>query len=38
MYLEAGYTVVAIDHCLAPEHKLETIVTDVEAAYTWLLT
>jgi acetyl esterase/lipase len=38
MYLEAGYTVVAIDHRLAPEHKLETIVTDVEAAYTWLLT
>jgi acetyl esterase/lipase len=37
MYLEAGYTVVAIDHRLAPEHKLETIVADVEAAYTWLV-
>jgi acetyl esterase/lipase len=36
LYLEAGYTVVAIDHRLAPEHKLETIVADVEAAYTWL--
>jgi acetyl esterase/lipase len=37
MYLEAGYTVVAIDHRLAPEDKLETIVADVEAAYTWLV-
>jgi acetyl esterase/lipase len=37
LYLEAGYTVVAIDHRLAPEHKLETIVSDVEAAYTWLV-
>lgn len=38
LYLEAGYTVVAIDHRLAPEHKLETIVSDVEAAYAWLIT
>jgi acetyl esterase/lipase len=37
MYLEAGYTVVAIDHRLAPESKLETIVADVEAAYAWLV-
>jgi acetyl esterase/lipase len=37
LYLEAGYTVVAIDHRLAPEHQLETIVSDVEAAYAWLL-
>jgi acetyl esterase/lipase len=37
MYLEAGYTVVAIDHRLAPEYKLETIVADVEAAYSWLV-
>jgi acetyl esterase/lipase len=37
MYLEAGYTVVAIDHRLAPEYKLETIVADVEAAYAWLV-
>jgi acetyl esterase/lipase len=28
---------VAIDHRLAPEHKLETIVADVEAAYAWLV-
>ncbi|MGD8750539.1 MAG: alpha/beta hydrolase [Anaerolineales bacterium] len=37
MYLEAGYTVVAVDHRLAPEYKLETIVGDVEAAYAWLI-
>ena len=37
IYLEAGYTVVAIDYRLAPEHKLETIVADVEAAYAWLV-
>jgi acetyl esterase/lipase len=37
MYLEAGYTVVAIDHRLAPEYRLETIVADVEAAYAWLV-
>jgi acetyl esterase/lipase len=36
MYLEAGYTVVALDHRLAPENRLETIVADVEAAYAWL--
>jgi acetyl esterase/lipase len=38
LYLEAGYTVVAIDHRLAPENKLEAIVSDVEAAYAWLIT
>jgi acetyl esterase/lipase len=37
MYVEAGYTVVVIDHRLAPEHKLERIVADVEAAYAWLV-
>jgi acetyl esterase/lipase len=37
MYLRAGYTVVTIDYRLAPEHKLETIVADVEAAYDWLI-
>ena len=37
MYLEAGYAVVAIDHRLAPEYKLETIVADVVAAYVWLV-
>ena len=38
MYLEEGYTVVAIDHRLAPEHKLETIVSDIEEAFAWLIT
>jgi acetyl esterase/lipase len=37
LYIEAGHTVVGIDHRLAPEHKLETIVSDVEAAYAWLI-
>jgi acetyl esterase/lipase len=37
LYLEAGYAVVTIDYRLAPEHKLETIVADVETAYTWLV-
>ena len=37
MYLQAGYTVMAIDHRLAPEYKLETIVADVETAYSWLV-
>jgi acetyl esterase/lipase len=37
MYLEAGYTVVAIDYRLAPETKLETIVADVKAARAWLV-
>jgi acetyl esterase/lipase len=37
MYLNEGYTVVAVDYRLAPEHKLETIVADVEAAYGWLV-
>jgi acetyl esterase/lipase len=37
LYLEAGYAVVAIDYRLAPEHKLETIVADVEAALAWLV-
>jgi acetyl esterase/lipase len=37
LYLEAGYTVVAIDYRLAPANKLETIVADVEAAHDWLV-
>jgi acetyl esterase/lipase len=35
-YLDAGYTVVSIDHRLAPEHKLEAIVEDIEDAYAWV--
>jgi acetyl esterase/lipase len=37
LYVESGFTVVAIDYRLAPEYKLETIVSDVEAAYSWLI-
>jgi acetyl esterase/lipase len=35
-YLDAGYTVVSIDHRLAPENKLDVIVEDIEDAYVWL--
>jgi acetyl esterase/lipase len=35
-YLDAGYTVVSIDHRLAPEYKVDEIVKDVEDAYNWL--
>ena len=38
LYLEAGYTLVSIDHRLAPEYKLETIVEDIEDAYAWART
>jgi acetyl esterase/lipase len=35
-YVQAGYTVVAIDHRLAPETKLAEIIVDLEDAYAWL--
>lgn len=35
-YHAAGFTVVAIDHRLAPETKLPAIVEDVQAAFDWL--
>jgi acetyl esterase/lipase len=35
-YLDAGYSIVSIDHRLAPEHKLEAIVEDIEDAYAWV--
>jgi acetyl esterase/lipase len=35
-YLEAGYTVVAVDYRLAPEAKLEAIIADLQDAYHWL--
>src|SRR5438874_780570 len=31
-----GYAVVSIDYRLAPETKLPAIISDVEAAFTWL--
>ena len=36
IYLEAGYTVVAVDYRLAPEAKLESIIEDIQDAYRWL--
>jgi acetyl esterase/lipase len=35
-YVQAGYTVVAIDHRLAPETKLAEIIVDLQDAYAWL--
>jgi len=35
-YVDAGFTVVAIDYRLAPETKLPEILTDVEDAYRWV--
>lgn len=35
-YLDAGFTVVAIDYRLAPETKLDGILEDVGDAYKWL--
>lgn len=35
-YVDAGYTVIAIDHRLAPEVKLDEIVGDLDAAYSWV--
>lgn len=36
-YHAAGYTVVAVDYRLAPETKLEQIITDLEDAYRWVV-
>ncbi len=33
---EHGYAVVSIDYRLAPETKLPSLISDVEAAFTWL--
>jgi acetyl esterase/lipase len=38
MYLDAGYTVVAIDYRVAPETKLPEIVGDVREALAWVRT
>ena len=35
-FVDAGYTVVAIDYRLAPEFKLADIVRDVQDAYIWI--
>jgi len=35
-YLDAGFTVVAVDYRLAPETKLADIVADVKDAYAWI--
>lgn len=37
MYLDAGYTVVAIDYRLAPETKLPAIVEDLQDAWRWVM-
>jgi acetyl esterase/lipase len=36
-YIQAGFTVVAIDYRLAPETKLEGIVEDLRDAYNWII-
>ena len=36
-YLNAGYTVIAIDYRLAPETKLPGILEDLEDAYAWVV-
>lgn len=33
----SGYTVMAVDYRLAPEHKFPTAFNDAEDAYCWLL-
>lgn len=35
-YLDAGYTIIAIDYRLAPQVKLAQILTDLEDAYRWV--
>ena len=35
-YLNAGYTIIAIDYRLAPQTKLRQIVEDLEDAYRWV--
>ncbi len=37
-YLDAGYTVIAIDYRLAPQAKLNQIIDDVDDAYRWMRT
>lgn len=37
LYLNAGYTVIAIDYRLAPETKLPQIIEDLEDAYSWVV-
>lgn len=36
MYVNAGFTLVSVDHRLAPETKLTNIVGDVQDAYYWI--
>jgi acetyl esterase/lipase len=36
IYLDAGYTVVSIDHRLAPETRLPAIIQDVQDAFRWV--
>ncbi len=38
LYLDAGYTVVAIDYRLAPQAKLAAILEDLEDGYRWVRT
>lgn len=35
-YLDAGYTIISIDYRLAPQAKLDQILTDLEDAYRWV--
>src|SRR4051794_38417841 len=35
-YVDAGYTVVSVDYRLAPETKLEAIISDIQSAYDWM--
>ncbi len=35
-YIDAGYTVIAIDYRLAPQVKLEQIIEDLNDAYSWV--
>lgn len=35
-YVEAGYTVIAVDYRLAPEVKLGAIIEDLQDAYSWV--
>ena len=36
-YLAAGFAVVAVDYRLAPEARIESVVSDVIGAYRWLV-
>ncbi len=37
LYLNAGFTVIAIDYRLAPETKLPQIISDLEDAHSWVV-